>query len=66
MLVLTRCRDESIMIGDHIKITVVDDGRYSGKVRIGIAAPDEVIVHREEVYLAIQRENERDQANGNG
>lgn len=55
MLVLTRKRDESIIIGDHIVITVVDI--HEGKVRLGIEAPKEVSVHREEVYDAIQREN---------
>ena len=54
MLVLSRHRDESIMIGDNIVITVVDI--RGDKVRLGIAAPTEVPVHREEVYQAIQRE----------
>ena len=55
MLVLSRHRDESIIIGDNITITVVDI--RGDKVRLGIAAPTEVPVHREEVYQAIQREN---------
>jgi carbon storage regulator len=55
MLVLSRQRDESIMIGDNIVITIVDIRR--DKVRLGIKAPSEVPVHRQEVYEAIQREN---------
>lgn len=57
MLVLSRQRDESIMIGDNIVITVVDI--RGDKVRLGIDAPKEVPVHRQEVYEAIQRENSR-------
>lgn len=55
MLVLSRQRDESIVIGDHIVITVVDI--RGDKVRLGVEAPKEVPVHRQEVYEAIQREN---------
>ncbi len=55
MLVLSRHRDESIMIGDDIVITVVDI--RGDKVRLGIDAPQDVPVHRREVYEAIQREN---------
>jgi carbon storage regulator len=55
MLVLSRHRDESIIIGDDIVITVVDI--RGDKVRLGIAAPIEISVHRQEVYDAIQREN---------
>ena len=55
MLVLSRQRDESIMIGDNIVITVVDI--RGDKVRLGIQAPTNVPVHREEIYEAIQREN---------
>ena len=54
MLVLTRNRDEKIMIGDNIIITIVEI--RGDKARIGIEAPKEVSVHREEVYKAIQRE----------
>lgn len=54
MLVLSRQRDESIIIGDNIVITVVDI--RGDKVRLGIDAPKEVPVHRREVYEAIQRE----------
>ncbi len=54
MLVLSRQRDESIMIGDNIEITIVDI--RGDKVRLGINAPNTVPVHRKEVYQAIQRE----------
>lgn len=55
MLVLTRKLGESIAIDDHIKITVV---QIKGKqVRLGIKAPKETKIHREEVYSAIQDQN---------
>ena len=57
MLVLSRQRDESIMIGDNIVVTIVDI--RGDKVRLGINAPTEIPVHRQEVYEAIQRENRR-------
>ncbi len=56
MLVLSRQRDETIMIGDEIEITVVDI--RGDKVRLGINAPTRIAVHRKEVYEAIKRENE--------
>lgn len=55
MLVLSRQRDETIMIGDDIEITIVDI--RGDKVRLGITAPTTIPVHRKEVYEAIQREN---------
>lgn len=55
MLVLSRQRDETIMIGDDIEVTVVDI--RGDKVRLGITAPKNVSVHRKEVYDAIRREN---------
>jgi len=55
MLVLSRQRDETIMIGDNISVTVVDI--RGDKVRLGINAPKEITVHRKEVYDAICREN---------
>ncbi|MEX0777196.1 MAG: carbon storage regulator CsrA [Phycisphaeraceae bacterium] len=55
MLVLSRQRDETIVIGDEIEITVVDI--RGDKVRLGISAPRHVQVHRKEVYEAIKREN---------
>jgi carbon storage regulator len=57
MLVLSRQRDESIMIGDNVVITIVDV--RGDKVKLGIEAPIEIPVHRHEVYEAIRRENER-------
>jgi carbon storage regulator len=57
MLVLSRQRDESIMIGDNIVITIVDI--RGDKVRLGIDAPTEIPVHRQEVYEAIKREGLR-------
>ncbi len=54
MLVLSRQRNESIIIGDDITVTVVDV--RGDKVRLGISAPNTVTVHREEIYRAIQRE----------
>ena len=56
MLVLSRQRDEAIMIGDEVEITVVDI--RGDKVRLGITAPRHIQVHRKEVYEAIKRENE--------
>jgi len=55
MLVLSRQRDETIIIGDDIEITVVDI--RGDKVRLGVNAPREISVHRKEVYDAIRREN---------
>lgn len=55
MLVLSRQREERIIIGDNIVIKVVDI--RGDKVRIGIEAPNHIPVHRQEVYEAIQREN---------
>lgn len=57
MLVLSRQRDESIIIGDNIVVTIVDI--RGDKVRLGIDAPSEIPVHRREVHEAIQRENQR-------
>jgi carbon storage regulator len=55
MLVLSRKRDESIVIDGNIVITIVDI--RGDKVRLGIEAPSTVPVHRKEVYDAVQREN---------
>ena len=54
MLVLSRRKDESIIIGDDIEIVIVDI--RGQKVRLGITAPKTIPVHRREIYEAIQRE----------
>lgn len=59
MLVLSRQKDESIIIGDDIEITIVDV--RGDKVRLGINAPRDISVHRKEVYDAIQKEKEQEQ-----
>ncbi len=60
MLVLSRQKDESIIIGDDIEITIVDV--RGDKVRLGINAPREIPVHRKEIYEAIQREKAQQKA----
>lgn len=60
MLVLSRLRDETIMIGDDIEVTIVDI--RGEKVRLGISAPNHIAIHRKEVYEAILRKS---QASGN-
>ena len=57
MLVLTRKLGENIRIGDAVKITVLEV--RSGQVKLGIEAPPEVKVHREEIYARIQEENRK-------
>lgn len=57
MLVISRSRNESIYIGDNIIITIADI--RGDKVRIGIEAPLDVPVHRQEVWQAIKRERDR-------
>jgi carbon storage regulator len=64
MLVLSRQKDESIMIGDDVEITIVDV--RGDKVRLGINAPRSVSVHRKEIYLAIQKEKEEHPATTSG
>jgi carbon storage regulator len=54
MLVLSRQSDETIIIGDNIRVTIVEV--RGDKVRIGIDAPRDVTVHRQEIYDAIRRE----------
>jgi carbon storage regulator len=54
MLVLSRCREESIMIGEDVEITIIEI--CGKKVRLGITAPKEIPVHRREVFDAIQKE----------
>ena len=57
MLILTRKLGESITIGDNIKVTVL--GVYGRQVRLGVDAPLDVVVHREEIYVKIQEENRK-------
>lgn len=54
MLVLSRQRDETIMIGDDVEVTIVDI--RGDKVRLGINAPKDLAVHRKEVWAAIKLE----------
>lgn len=58
MLVLSRKKDEQIIIGDSISIMVIDI--RGDKVRLGIDAPKDVTVHRREVYEAIKNQADRD------
>jgi carbon storage regulator len=57
MLVLTRKKDQTIMIGDNVEITVVDI--QGDQVRIGINAPKNLSIHRKEVFVEIQQENQK-------
>lgn len=54
MLIVTRRKGERVMIGDSVVVTVADI--KDGQVRIGIDAPKDITVHREEVYVRIQDE----------
>ena len=64
MLVLTRKLNESIMIGHDVKVTIVDV--RGDQVKLGITAPRQIAVHREEMYLEIQRESEMDKDAADG
>jgi carbon storage regulator len=62
MLVLARNPDQSVMVGDDIEVMVV--GVRGDKVKLGFTAPDNVAVHRKEVWLAIQREKRASEPDG--
>ena len=59
MLILTRRNGESLIIDDQIKVTVL--AIKGGQIRLGINAPKEITIHRNEVYLQIQEEEKEKQ-----
>ncbi|MDP2324832.1 MAG: carbon storage regulator CsrA [Gammaproteobacteria bacterium] len=62
MLILTRRIGESVIIGDNVDVTVL--GVKGNQVRIGVSAPKDVTVHREEIYQRICQEQQNGHANG--
>jgi len=63
MLILTRRVGETLMVGDDVSITVL--GVKGNQVRIGINAPKEIPVHREEIYNRIKNEEKNPETDGN-
>ena len=61
MLILTRRVGETLMIGDDVTVTVL--GVKGNQVRIGVNAPKDVSVHREEIYERIRKENDMGEIN---
>ncbi|MCD8500917.1 MAG: carbon storage regulator CsrA [Bacillaceae bacterium] len=57
MLVLTRKKDQSIMIGNEIEITILNV--EGDQIKLGIKAPKHIDIHRKEIYLSIQEENDQ-------
>jgi len=64
MLILTRRVGETLVIGDDVNVTVL--GVRGNQVRLGVNAPKEVAVHREEIYQRIQKENDTDNSSSGG
>ena len=63
MLILTRRIGETLMVGDEVTVTVL--GVKGNQVRLGVNAPKDVAVHREEIYQRIQREKDQQPLDGN-